>query len=44
MKIYMIKRGIMKQVPQDSDFKQVAKYVLAFVVGMVIGNFWPYLQ
>jgi hypothetical protein len=44
MEIYTIKRGVMRQVPEDFEFKQLVKYIFAFVIGLVIGNFWPHLQ
>lgn len=44
MIIYMIKRGVMRQVPEDFEMKQVLKYLFAFVVGLMAGNFWPHLQ
>ncbi len=44
MEIYTIKRGVMKQVPEDFELKQVVKYIFAFVIGLMIGNYWPHLQ
>jgi hypothetical protein len=44
MEIYTIKRGVMKQVPEDFELKQVVKYLFYFIVGLMIGNYWPYLQ
>jgi len=44
MEIYTIKRGVMKQVPEDFELKQVVKYIFYFGIGLMIGNYWPYLQ
>jgi hypothetical protein len=44
MEIYTIKRGVMKQVPEDFELKQVVKYAFYFVIGLMIGNYWPHLQ
>ena len=41
MEAYQIKRGVMKQIPEDLELKQVIKYLLAFLFGLVLGNFWP---
>ncbi|MFH2074229.1 MAG: hypothetical protein ABIJ57_02605 [Pseudomonadota bacterium] len=40
MELYTIERGIMRQVPEDWELKQIIKYVLIFIVGVVLGNAW----
>jgi hypothetical protein len=40
MEAYQIKRGVMKQIPEDLELKQVIKYILVFVAGVILGNAW----
>jgi hypothetical protein len=44
VEIYTIKHGVMRQIPEDFELKQLVKYIFAFVIGMMLGNFWPHLQ
>lgn len=40
MELYTIKSGKMKQVPVDYELKQAIKYIIVFVLGLILGNFW----
>lgn len=44
MEIYTIKRGVLRQVPEDFELKQMIKYIFFFIIGLMIGNLWPHLQ
>jgi fucose permease len=39
MEIYTIKQGVMKQVPEDYELKQMIKYILFTILGLMIGRF-----
>ncbi len=43
MDIYTIKHGIMRQVPVDFELKQAIKFILVFIIGLMIGNYWAQL-
>lgn len=38
MDIYTIKQGVMRQVPEDYELKQMVKYILFTVLGLMIGR------
>lgn len=38
MEIYTIKQGIMRPVPEDYQLKQMAKYILLTIFGLIIGH------
>ncbi len=44
MEIYTIKRGVMRQLPEDWNLKQLVKYIGAFFFGLMLGHIWPYMQ
>ncbi len=39
MEIYTIKQGVMRQVPEDYELKQMIKYILFTILGLMIGRF-----
>jgi len=38
MEIYTIKQGVMRQVPEDYELKQMVKYILFTILGLMIGR------
>jgi hypothetical protein len=38
MEIYTIKQGVMKPVPEDYELKQMVKYILFVIFGLVMGH------
>ena len=40
MNLYVIRKGALRQVPEDWELKQVIKYILIFVAGVILGNAW----
>ena len=39
MDMYTIKQGVMRQVPVDYELKQMVKYILFTILGLMIGRF-----
>jgi len=39
MDIYTIERGVMRQVPIDYELKQMVKYIIFTIFGLMLGRF-----
>jgi len=39
MDIYTIEQGVMRQVPIDYELKQMVKYIIFTVLGLMLGRF-----
>lgn len=40
MDIYTIEEGRMRQIPVDYELKQMVKYILFIILGLMIGHFF----
>lgn len=38
MDIYTIEQGRMRQVPVDYELKQMVKYILLIILGLIVGH------
>jgi hypothetical protein len=38
MDVYTIEQGRMRQIPVDYELKQMVKYILVIILGLIIGH------
>ena len=44
MQTYTIHHGKLTLIPEDRELKQITKYILAFVLGVILGHVWAMFQ